>query len=300
MNLEALKSYVIPPREHAYDVCDALLYALGLGYGDDPLDEADLAYVFEEGLKAVPSMCNTIAHPGFWLKEPSLEIDWVKALHAEQSFTMHTSLPPTGRMRADYAVVSVEDKGVERGAILTLEKTLTDCTSGVLCCSVRQSIFLRGDGGHGSFGVTSAAPGPIPSRSPDLVLDIRTPPQLALIYRLSGDYNPVHASPAVARAAGFDRPILHGLCTMGLATRALLRAVCQDDPAQLVSMFVRFSAPVFPGETIRTEIFLEQDAVRFRCRVTERDVVVIDRGATKVRTTGARLSERSTASVAAE
>ena len=137
---------------------------------------------------------------------------------------------------------------------------------------------MRGDGGKGGLCAPAATPEAIPDRAPDLTVDVPTNPQIALIYRLSGDYNPIHASPAIARKAGFERPILHGLCTMGLATRALIEGVCGGAPDRLTSLYVRFSKPVFPGETIRTEIYHEHDRIRFRCRAVERDLVVLDRG----------------------
>lgn len=282
MNLAALRSYEIPSRDHDYTVTDTILYALGLGYGSDPLDERQVSFVYEDGLKVVPSMCNTIAHPGFWINRPELGIDWIKVLHGEQSFVMHNPLPPSGRVRGTYRIVGIEDKGPGKGAIMTLEKTLTDRDSGVVYFTVTQTIFMRGDGGQGGFGVPIATPIALPERVADAVVDVPTMPQIALIYRLSGDLNPIHASPATALKAGFERPILHGLCTMGLATRALVASVCRGDPERLKSMYVRFSKPVFPGETIRTEIFHEADNVRFRCRSVERDLVVLDRGLASV------------------
>lgn len=278
MDLDALRKFEIPARDHDYDARDVILYALALGYGADPLDDQQLKFVYEDGLKMVPSMCNTIAHPGFWISRPELGIDWVKVLHGEQSFEMHSPMPAEARARGTYKIASIEDKGAERGAVMRLEKTLCDRDTGTVYYSVNQTIFMRGDGGQGGFGEAATVPSALPDRTPDLAIDIAALPQSALIYRLSGDMNPIHASPEVARKAGFDRPILHGLCTMGIATRALLDAICDCQPERLRSMFVRFSKPVYPGETIRTEIYQIDNRVRFRCRVVERDVVVLDRG----------------------
>ena len=278
MNLDVLQQYEIPSRDHDYTVRDTMLYALGVGYGADPTDEAQVGFVYEDGLKVVPSMCNTIAHPGFWINKPELGIDWVKVLHGEQSFQIHHPLPPEGKVRGTYRIASIEDKGAAKGAVMTLEKTLTDRETDRCDCTVVLTIFMRGDGGQGGFGTPAEVPGAMPDRSPDAVLDIATMPQIALIYRLSGDMNPIHASPAVARKAGFDRPILHGLCTMGLATRALVSSACDGVPERLKSTYVRFSQPVYPGETIRTEFYHEGDIVRFRCRSVERDLIVLDRG----------------------
>jgi acyl dehydratase len=278
VKLDLVQRHSIPETDHSYGWKDTILYALGLGYGSDPLQENELPFVYERGLQAVPTICNTLAHPGFWLDTPSLEIDWIKVLHAEQSIEMHQPLPPEGAVRGAYEIISVVDKGADKGAILTLEKRLSDIASGQLLCTVTTSVFLRGDGGQGGFGPAPAAPGALPDAAPDETLDLATLPQAALIYRLSGDVNPLHADPRVATKAGFRQPILHGLATMGIAARALLRARCDNDPARLGSMFVRFSSPVYPGETLRTEIFDTAEGIRFRCRAVERDVVVLDRG----------------------
>lgn len=283
MNLENLKRYHIPAIDHDYAAKDAILYALGLGYGSDPLDEHQVSFVFEDGLKVVPSIVNTIAHPGFWIKAPELGIDWVKVLHAEQAFEIVAPLPAAGAMRGEYEIVSVEDKGPGVGAIMTMRKSLRDSDSGIVVATVTQTIFMRGDGGQGGFGDVAPTPSALPDAAPDVSIDIPTMPQIALIYRLNGDLNPIHASPAIARKAGFDRPILHGLCTMGIAARALIEGVCDQQPERLASMYVRFSKPVYPGETIRTEIYRQDDCVRFRCRAVERDLVVLDRGHAVVR-----------------
>jgi acyl dehydratase len=283
VQLDRIRAFKIPETDHEYGWKDTILYALGLGYGSDPLDLAELPFVYERGaLKAVPSICNTLAHPGFWLDAPELEIDWVKVLHAEQSLIMHHPLPPEGKVRGSYAITSVLDKGADKGAILTLEKRLADAVTGRDYYTVVTSVFLRGDGGQGGFGDAPEPAAALPAGAPDQIVDLSTSPQMALLYRLNGDVNPLHADPKVAAAAGFRQPILHGLATMGIATRAVLRAVCDNDPARLGAMFVRFSSPVYPGETIRTEIYRSGDTVRFRCRALERDVVVLDRGSATI------------------
>lgn len=283
MDLAAIQNFKIPSTDHQYGWKDMALYALSLGYGADPLDEGQLAFVYEgRGPVIVPSVCNTLAHPGFWLNRPDLKIDWMKVLHAEQSFRQHRPLPPKGKVTGKYEIKSVEDKGADKGAILTLEKQLIDCLTGELLFTVGSAIFLRGDGGQGGFGERQVQAEPPPAGLPDLVEDIATLPQTALLYRLNGDVNPLHADPEVARKAGFRQPILHGLGTMGIATRALLNSACDNDPSRLKSMRVRFSQPVYPGETLRTELFTGGTAVRFRCRAVERDVVVLDRGIAEI------------------
>jgi acyl dehydratase len=279
MNLENVRAFALPEVDHVYTWKDAALFALSLGFGSDPTDLTELPFVYEEDMVAVPAMANIIAHPPFWLNKPELELDWVKILHAEQGFVIHAPIPVSGKMRSTFRVASVEDKGADKGGILTLEKQLHDIETGMHHCTVTTSVFLRGDGGQGSFGTPPVAGGgKLPEGDPDQVIDIQTFPQMALLYRLNGDVNPLHADPAIAAAAGFRQPILHGLATMGVATRALLRGLCGNDPKRLTQMFVRFSSPVYPGETIRTEIFEGSGIARFRCRVLERNVLVLDRG----------------------
>jgi acyl dehydratase len=277
VNLEALRNYQIKPIEHSYTQKDSMLYALGLGYGSEPANPDHLQFVYEENLKSVPSIVNVLAHPGFWVNDPALEIDWVKILHGEQSFEIFKPLPPEGNVLGTYKLAGLEDKG-DKGAVMWVEKTLTDQATGEVLATVITTLMMRGDGGHGGFGTPLPALEELPAGEPDLVVDFPTLPQSALIYRLSGDYNPIHADPVAAAKAGFPQPILHGLCSMGLATRALITGICDGRPGRLKSLSLRFSKPVFPGETIRTEIFRTANGARFRARSLERDIVVLDRG----------------------
>lgn len=283
MDIEKIRSMAIAPIVQTYDKRDTILYALGLGYGADPLDESELPFVYEDGLRCLPSYANLLCHPGFWAQGRAFGIDWVKILHAEQDFTIHSPLPATGSIRGQYRVAAIEDKGEGRGALLHQEKALYDAETGEHHATVRSTLFLRGNGGEGGFGDPVPAATPVPERAPDRVIEIPTLPRQALIYRLSGDWNPLHADPKIARKAGFEAPILHGLCTNGIATRALLRAYCDNDPTRLTAMFVRFSKPVMPGETIRVECFEEGDGlIRFRAIARERETVVLDRCSARV------------------
>ncbi|SMF66005.1 Acyl dehydratase [Tistlia consotensis] len=281
MNLDSIERHSFAPVDHAYTARDAILYALGVGCGADPLDEADLGYVYEAGLKTVPSFVNVLAHPGFWAKDPRFGIDWIRILHGEQSFEIHAPIPPEGRVRGTYRIDAVEDLGADRGARLYQSKEL-HAVDGTHLATVRTVLFMRGDGGQGGFGSPAASPTPLPERAPDAVVETPTLPRQALIYRLSGDLNPIHADPAAARRAGFEAPILHGLCTLGIATRAVIAARAPGAPERLRSMSLRFSKPVFPGETILTEIFGTGGSLRFRCRAKERDIVVLDRGSAEL------------------
>nr|WP_087572918.1 MaoC family dehydratase [Sphingomonas sp. CDS-1] len=278
MDIEKIRNIAIEPIVQSYDKRDTILFALGLGYGSDPLNEEELPFVYEKDLRCVPAYANILCHPGFWAQKPEFGIDWVKILHAEQNLVMHKPLPATGTIRGEYRVAGIEDKGEGRGALLHQEKDLYNDANGDHLATVRSTLFMRGNGGEGGFGDTMPPAEPVPDRAPDRVVEIPTLPRQALIYRLSGDWNPLHAEPAIARKAGFEMPILHGLCSKGLANRAILSAYCDNDVARFKSMFVRFSKPVMPGETIRVEFFEEGNGkLRFRAVAVERDVVVLDR-----------------------
>lgn len=277
MDIEKIRNLQLASLEQTYETRDTILYALGLGYGADPLDERELPFVFERDLRVVPSIACVLCHPGFWLQKPEYGADWVRILHAEQAFRLHRPLPATGTLRGTYSVCSIEDKGADKGALLHQLKELYDVNSGDHLATVRSTLFLRGNGGEGGFGDALEPATALPDGAPDRVVEIPTDIRAALIYRLSGDWNPLHADPAIARKAGFDRPILHGLCTNGIACRAVLQEYCNNDPDRLRSMFVRFSSPVYPGETIRLEFYQGEGNVRFRAIAAERGVTVLDR-----------------------
>jgi len=284
IDYQRLKNWPFRPIEHAYTAKDSMLYALGLGFGADPTDRKQLGFVYEEGLKALPTMAVVLASPGFWLKDPATGVDWKKVLHGEQGLRLHEPLPAAGTVVGTTRIDEIVDKGAGKGALLYSTREIRDKASGKLLAEVASVGFLRGDGGFGGPEGAPRKPQPIPERAPDASVEINTLPQSALIYRLSGDFNPLHADPDVARAAGFERPILHGLCTYGVAGHALLKLVCDYDAARLQRMDVRFSAPVYPGETIRTEIWTEGDGrLAFRCVVPERKTIVLNNGYAELR-----------------
>lgn len=265
--------------EHPYSKKDTILYALGVGLGADPTDERQLRFVYEENLRMLPTMPVILGYPGFWAKEPDTGINWRKLVHAEQSFVLHKPIKPEGVAIGTNRISGIYDKGSEKGALLCQERNVLDKETGELLATVHQVTMLRGDGGCGGLPGSPPPPHAIPERKPDAVCDLATMPQAALIYRLNGDYNPLHADPPVARAAGFDRPILHGLCTMGVACHAVLRGLLDYDIDRFKSMRVRFTAPVFPGDVIRTELWRDDDIVSFRSSVPARnDVVVLNAG----------------------
>ena len=285
INPDKLRNWPIPEIEQTYTERDTMLYALGLGCGSDPLDENELRYVYEEKLQALPSMAVVLGYPGFWLGNPDTGVDWKKVLHGEQAVEVFGPLPVAATVVGRSRVTGLFDKGKDKGAVMVSERDVVDKSSGKLIARLTSTTMMRGDGGFGGPAGPLPAPHPLPDRAPDQVLSIATLPQAALIYRLSGDYNPLHADPAVARAGGFDKPILHGLCTFGVVCRALVRMIAGGEPANLRKMQVRFSSPVYPGETIVTEIWKEAaGVVSFRARVSERNLVVINNGRAEVAT----------------
>lgn len=277
--LESLLALALPEVEQSYTVKDTILYALGCGLGLDPTDERQLPFVCERNIQALPTMVTVLAHPGFWIRDLETGIDWLKVVQGEQGILLHRPLPPQGAVVACHRITDVIDKGEGRGAVVLWARDLYDKASGDHLATVEQASFCRGDGGFGGQSPSPQAPShTMLSRPADAECVLKTSPQAALVYRLSGDLNPIHAEPQVARAAGFDRPILHGLATFGVAGHAILRSETRKDGRRLSGMRARFTAPVYPGETLRTDIWREADGVRFRVTVTERDVVAIDNG----------------------
>ena len=278
LDVETVMAWRFEEVVQAYTAKDSMLYALGLGFGSDPMDRAALCHVYEGDLLAVPTMAVVLGNPGPWTRDPRTGIDWVKSLHGEQGLVMHAPLPPSGSVTGRCRVTGIIDKGPGKGALLMQERTLHDTATGALIATRTTTSFLRGDGGCGAPPREQPKPPEIPDRAPDIVHDVATRPEQALIYRLSGDMNPVHADPVIAAKAGFARPILHGLCTYGIAGRALLATACGGDPARFRELHVRFSAPVYPGETIRVELWEHGAEWRLRARVVERDAVVLNNG----------------------
>lgn len=266
---------------HEYSQRDVQLYALALGVGQDPLDSEALRFVFEgvdtKQLKVLPTFANVLAYPGFWAREPDTGIDWRRLVHAEQQIVLHRPLPASGQVVGRNRVTAIWDRGAQRGSFLQQRREVVDACTGEDLATVTQLSLLRGNGGFDG-GSEGAPPPPhaIPSRAPDHVVDSKTSPQAALIYRLSGDLNPLHADPAVARAAGFQRPILHGMATMGIAAHAVVRRILGHDTSRFAGMRARFTAPAYPGELLRNELWVDGNIVSLRTTAPERGVTVID------------------------
>jgi acyl dehydratase len=283
LDAQKIQNWKFPEIEHTYTEKDTILYALGVGCAAAPNAEPDdLKYVYEKGLLALPTMAVVLAYPGNWLESRESTADYSKVLHGEQYLTLHRPIPPSGTVVGTTRVTDLLDKGKDKGAVLYAERRITDKASGALIATMVSAAMLRGDGGFGGKPGPQPAPHKLPEGNPQRHVDIKTAPNSALIYRLSGDRNPLHADPKAAAAGGFKTPILHGLCTYGVAGRAILKACCGNDPSRLKSLQVRFSSPVFPGETIRTELWQDGATVSFRARVLERDVVVLNNGLANV------------------
>lgn len=282
IDYQRLLDWSLPEVRQTYSVRDSQLYALAVGLGADPVNTRQLPFVYEQAPQALPMQAVVLGYPGFWMKDPATGVDWVRLVHAEQGLTLHRPLPASGEVIGRTRVVGINDKGPGKGAIVYSQRTLHDAVSDALIATLDSSTFCRGDGGCGGSDAPPMRLAPTPERAPDAVCELPTLPQQALLYRQCGDFNPLHADPAVARAAGFERPILHGLCTFAVAGHTLLRTLCDYDPARLTALQARFSAPVYPGETLRTEIWNEAGAVAFRTLAVERNVVVLSHGRAQI------------------
>lgn len=271
----------------SYTFKDTILYALGIGFGAEPTQPDQLRYVYEAELAAWPTMAAVLASPGFWLKDQKeLGANWVKLVHGAESIRLFAPLPASGTIIGRTRVTHLVDKGADKGALVFVEKTLADAATGDKVAVCERQLFLRGDGGFSNADnpsdVTPVEPKPTPQREPDTVVQLATRPDQALLYRLSGDYNPLHIDPAIAEKAGFPRPILHGLATFGIASRAFVGPDSIRRATQLNAIQTRFAAPVYPGETLSVEIWDEKDDLAFRVRAMERDIIVLSHGRAEV------------------
>ncbi|MDQ8030497.1 MAG: MaoC/PaaZ C-terminal domain-containing protein [Bordetella sp.] len=273
-----------------YGVAQSLLYALAIGAGADPLDRDELRFVYEVGQETFPSMACVLAQPGFWMRDrKELGIDALRLVHGEQRVRFHAPLPPAGEVVGRTRVTHVVDKGPDKGAVLYLEKALHDAATGRHLATVQPVVFCRGDGGFSAAGLGSdEAPAPLqptPTTAPDRVLSMPVRADAALLYRLCGDMNPLHADPDTARRAGFERPILHGLATYGFACRGLLQLFCGPNPARLRAMDARMSAPTYPSDTLQLECWAPAAGaagVAFRVTVPARNTVVLSHGRAEI------------------
>ncbi|MCD0503254.1 MaoC/PaaZ C-terminal domain-containing protein [Bordetella petrii] len=282
LNYDTIKNWHFDDVHHRYDDKDTMLYALGIGLGQDPLDPGQLRYVYEQNLQAFPTMATVLGYPGFWMSDPRAGIDWVRLVHGEQRLTLHAPLPAGGTVVGKSRITHVIDKGADKGALVVTERTLHD-EAGTCLATLQHSTFCRGDGGFGQGDENPAPLPPAPTRAPDRQCTLTVAPNAALIYRLNADRNPLHADPEIARQAGYPQPILHGLCTYGMAAHAIVKTWCDYDATRLTSLNARFSSPVYPGEALQFDMWRgEGKALHFIVRAVARDVVVMSNGTATV------------------
>jgi acyl dehydratase len=289
VNLAALRAHRFPSQRVRYGAMEAMRYALSVGVGSDPLDEAQLRMVYERQLLVLPTFATVLAQQSAWLADPRFEVKFLQVLHGEEQLLMQRPLPAEAEVLAHYEVLAVVDKGEGKGAVVYFQKQLCEALGNEPLCTVTSTLFLRGDGGCGSYGGAPGSPGAM-AGGPLTAADpadqgaqrwhdqLTTAPNAALLYRLNGDLNPLHADPAAARAAGFERPILHGLCTYGIAAQLLIRQVCAGDPTRLRAFGARFSSPVYPGESLNIEVSRGGAGLQFRASVPERNQLVLSHG----------------------
>jgi acyl dehydratase len=256
---------------------ETMLYALGVGMGADPMDENELPFVYERNLKAMPTLASVVA----WGAGPGMmNINFLMVVDGERRITFHKPMPAGANITADSRVLGAYDKGKDKGAVIVNETVLKDAATGEPIATLESSIFARGDGGFGGPSEGQPEPHAVPIRAPDMSVDIATRPDQALLYRLSGDRNPLHSDPEFAKRAGFPRPILHGMCTYGISCRAVLQTYAEYDPTRFKYHAARFSSPVFPGETVTVDMWKDGEVISFEARVKARGVTVIKNGKT--------------------
>ena len=267
----------VPPVERSWTSTDALLYAVGVGAGAvDPGFELEYTTENSAGIdqRVLPTFAVIVGQGGS-ARERIGTYDPAMLVHGEQAIELHGPIPVDGTVRTTSRIAAVYDKG--SGAVVVIESESVDADSGEPRFGATTGLFIRGEGGFGGERGPSGPRNQPPEREPDQVVSYAVRTDQALLYRLSGDRNPLHSDPAFAKRAGFDRPILHGLCTYGFTGRALLHTLCGSDPARFGGMEARFSRPVYPGDTLTVSIWADDGGALFRTE-TQRGEIVLDSG----------------------
>ncbi len=272
---QKLLGWQFEPITQEYNYRDVILYALGVGLGRDPLDLAELKYVYEKDLSTLPTFAATLATPGLWVKNPETGITWNQLVHSAQRTTFHRPLPDAATVTGFARISDVWDRGPAKGAVIVVEREIKDAGADKAFCTLEQTLILRADGGFGG----EPPPRPVvevPERQADQIVHLATTPGQAILYRLSGDWNPLHIDPDVSSKAGFSQPILHGYCCYGIAGWSACQAA-KRDTASLRQLECQFTAPVIPGDVLEFHWWQDRDdAWLFQARVDER--VVLNRG----------------------
>ena len=268
-------------QKFAYSDREVMLYAYGIGMGADPVEERELAFVNEASatprpLKVVPTFASVAA----WGATPGeMNLNRVMVVDGERDITFHRPLAAAANLLVDSRVLAVFDKGKDKGAVIRHQTVLKN-ENGEQLATLVASRFARGDGGFGGPSEGQPEPHQVPARAPDRSIEISTRPDQALVYRLCGDRNPLHSDPEFARSAGFPRPILHGMCTFGITCRGILQTYADYDPSAFKQHAARFSAPVYPGETVTLDMWKDGTVISFEAKVKARNAVVIRNGKT--------------------
>ena len=271
IDLDVALGAELEPVEFSWNSSDVQLYQLALGAGRDPMDAHELRYLTDGHPQVLPTFSSVAA--SFHMTEPptvsfpGIEIELSRVLHASEAVSVPAPLPPSGSARATTRITDIWDKG--KAAVIWNETTVT-APDGTVLWRTKRSIFARGEGGFGGDRGPSS-PAAAPDRAPDFEIDIPVLPQQALLYRLCGDRNPLHSDPDFAAAAGFPRPILHGLCTYGMTCKALVDTVLEADTTRVASYGARFAGVVFPGETLRASVWNEGERYTGVVTVPARD-----------------------------
>lgn len=273
----------LPPLvvEQHFTARDTILYALGVGAGIAATTTRPecLQFVYEKHLAALPTLPTVLAYPGFWAKDPKYGITWQKLLHRDQWIEIHAEIPIEGSVRGEMKIDGIYDRGADKGALVSFSRRIFNADSGAPIATVGQVNVLRADGGFGGAADQTPPRREVPGRLPDRLVRLATHADQALLYRLCGDLNPLHADPAIAAAAGFERPILHGLASFGVVGLAVVCEVCGFSAAKLRRLEARFSSPVYPGETLEVAIWHEGPGkAAVEASVVERAVKVIGNG----------------------
>jgi acyl dehydratase len=279
IDYDKLMNWKFPVVRHRYTQRDSIIYALGIGVGSrDPFNENHIRFLYEKDLVALPSMGSILCYPGNWLRDPDTGVDYNKVMNAGTKLTIIGEIPTEANLISTPKVLQIIDKGVGKGAIILSDRDVYNEDTGDLVCRVEVQTFCRADGGFGGPVTAFPKPEPLPETAPTTQVDFETAMNCHLIYRLNGDKNPLHIEPAFAHRAGFKTPVVHGLCTYGISSFAILDRICGFDGTRIKSIQTRYTAPVFPGDVVRTEIWEMGSRVRFRATVPARGTTALDMG----------------------
>jgi acyl dehydratase len=277
LNYDDLMATSVVDLPHSYGDTESMLYAISIGMGRNAISSDELPYVYEQGepLRTVPSMASVLVPD---MSPPDLGWDFSQVLHIEQRLELYRPLPVAADLLINKRIAAAYDNGPKRGALVLYEAEARLAKDDTALFKIGNTIMARGDGGFGGPRGMGPPPHRPPRREPDLSCDLETRSDQALLYRLNGDRNPLHADPSLARRVGYPVPILHGLCTYGVACHAILKTICAYDYTLIAGFDARFSAPVLPGDTITTDMWQDGNIVSFQCSVKERDIVVLKNG----------------------